>query len=201
MKKFLLTVLFLIFSASCVLAKDLFVDNCRLHFYKKYACYNKTYNDYNEVLKEFPENYYYATVKTMKARKPVLFVTDSVYNYNDTDMLVADYAIIFAYKKDKKVHVVNLQCSDGYPLSASKRFFFWGGEDTAGKYSINSSGTYMIEKDIERRIKDDNVTYNYYSYKGLPQGIQKKPRIFNKLYKELDKAKPIQFKQIKENLQ
>ena len=111
--------------------------------------------------------------------------------------MVSDYAIIYAYKKDKKPHVINFQYSDGYPLSATKRFFYWAGEDSAGRFRINSSGTFMTEKTIDKQVKDDKVTYNYFSYKGLPQGTQKKPRIFNKFYRELDKAKPIQFTQIK----
>lgn len=196
MKKFILLFI-LIFTSNCVFAQDLFLDNHRFHFYKKYACYNKVYNNYDEVLKEFPDTYYYAVVKNIKARKPILFVSDNAYYYKDKDVMVSDYAIIYAYKKDKKPHVINFQYSDGYPLSATKRFFYWAGEDSAGRFRINSSGTFLTEKTIDRQVKDDKVTYNYFSYKGLPQGTQKKPRIFNKFYRELDKAKPIQFTQIK----
>lgn len=198
-KNFILfLILFLSFSATSVYSSDMFIDDHIYSFYRKYSCYNKTYSDYNEVLKEFPDTYYYAIVKINKARKPILFVTDSVNNTDDNTK-TAEYAILYSYKKsDKKVHLVTLQYSSGYPLSASKRFFYWGGDNQLGKYYITSNGTFVTERNDKKIEQNDEVTYEHFSYKGIFKVNTNKAKYFKRLNKELDRAKPISFKQIKE---
>ncbi len=114
----------------------------------------KDYFDYSIVLEEFPQNYYYTTVKINKSKERILIITNGV-NENKNSY----HGLFYYFGKNGFVYPLGYLKSEK-PLSQSKNYLYYnsGSEDIKFYASNKESPTFKL-KLVKRSEKLSNIEF------------------------------------------
>ena len=105
---------------------------------------NKDYFDYSIILKEFPENYYYTTVKINKSKERILIITDKI-----TRDKHSDYGLFYYFANNGFVYPLGYIESD-IPFSQSKNYLYLSKNNKTMKFYISDRRSEIIKKEVPK---------------------------------------------------
>ncbi len=114
----------------------------------------KDYFDYSVVLKEFPKNYYYTTVKINKSKERILIITDKI-NSNKNSY----HGLFYYFAKNGFVYPLGYIKSKT-PLAKSKNYLFANIKDEDIKFYMSDKKLEIIKSKTKNiNEKKDNIQF------------------------------------------
>lgn len=114
----------------------------------------KDYFDYSVVLTEFPENYYYTTVKINKSKERILIITDKI-----TDEKNAFYGLFYYFAKNGFVYPLGYLESTG-PLLQSKNYLYLTDKNEKIKFYMSDKELSIIKSKVSKiNEKTNNIGF------------------------------------------
>ena len=107
----------------------------------------KDYFDYSVLLKEFPKNYYYTTVKINKSKERILIITDKINDDKTTNS-----GLFYYIDKSGFVYSFGLIESTA-PISQSKDYIYINNEDKTVQFYISDKNLKGIRKIVPKADK------------------------------------------------
>lgn len=136
MRKFFGLIVIFIFSLSACASEGL---NTLVDRYNP----QKDYFDYSVVLEEFPENYYYTTVKINKSKERILIITDGV-NANGNSY----HGLFYYFAKNRFVYPLGLIESQKL-LSYSKNYLYFNDGKKDIKFYMSDKNLSMVKSGVD----------------------------------------------------
>lgn len=114
----------------------------------------KDYFDYSVVLTEFPENYYYTTVKINKSKERILIITDKI-----TDEKNAFYGLFYYFAKNGFVYPLGyLESTE--PLLQSKNYLYLTDKNEKIKFYMSDKELSIIKSKVSKiNEKTNNIEF------------------------------------------
>jgi len=114
----------------------------------------KDYFDYSVVLTEFPQNYYYTTVKINKSKERILIITDKI-----TSDKTSNYGLFYYFAKNGFVYPLGFLKSTK-PLSQSKNYLYLSNKNEKIKFYMSDKKLSIIKlKTAKINEKTNNIEF------------------------------------------
>ncbi len=110
---------------------------------------NKDYFDYSIVLSEFPQNYYYTTVKVNKSKERILIVTDKITNNKNSN-----YGLFYYFAKNGFVYPMGY-LESAQPFSQSENYLYLNDGNKNVKFYMSDKKLEIIK--LKARNKEKNI--------------------------------------------
>ena len=130
---------------------SVFAENTKLQ--DRYNPY-KDYFDYSVVLTEFPEDYYYTTVKINKSKERILIITDKVTKNKNTY-----HGLFYYFAKNGFVYPLGY-IESSKPLSQSNNYIYYTKTDEDIKFHIDDKQLSIIKsKTLKTKEKINDIKF------------------------------------------
>ena len=125
--------------------KEITSDNMRI---KDNYNPKKDYFDYSAVLEEFPQNYYYTTVKINKSKERILIITDKI-NENKNSY----HGLFYYFAKNGFVYPLGYLGSTK-PFAQSKKFLYLNNGSNVRKFYASNKKSLVIKTKVSKSDKN-----------------------------------------------
>jgi len=116
--------------------------------------FDKDYFDYSVVLTEFPQNYFYTTVKINKSKERILIITDKT-NPDKT----SNYGLFYYFAKNGFVYPLGYLKSTK-PLSQSKNYLYLSEGNETKKFYMSDKKLEIVNLNVKKTEKDmQNINF------------------------------------------
>ncbi len=151
MRKIYLIIIFLIFT----------IANCAASQMSKNKAYGiperynqqKDYFDYSVVLKEYPKDYYYTTVKINKSKERILIITDKL-----SENRFSTHGLFYYFAKNEFVYPIGY-IESSKPLAQSKNYIYLNEENQYKKIYISDKKFEIIKLHSNKKEPMTNITF------------------------------------------